>query len=57
MDVRGLDLRPEENIVKARGELSVFALYESEDKEAPLQWLEYALPFSGRWNARTVWRN
>ena len=47
MDVRGLELKPEENIVKARGELSVFVLYESEDTEAPVQWLEYALPFSG----------
>ena len=27
MDVRGLDLKPEENVVKARGELSVFVLY------------------------------
>ena len=47
MDIRGLDLKPEENTVKARGELSVFVLYEAEDTEAPVQWLEYALPFSG----------
>ena len=47
MDIRGLDLKPEENVVKARGELSVFVLYESEDTEAPVQWLEYSLPFSG----------
>ena len=47
MDVRGLDLKPEENVVKARGELSVFVLYGAEDTEAPVQWLEYSLPFSG----------
>lgn len=47
MDVRGLELKPEENVVKARGELAVFVLYESADTEAPVQWLEYALPFSG----------
>ena len=47
MDVRGLDLRPEENVVKARGELTVFVLYGAEDTEAPVQWLEYSLPFSG----------
>ena len=46
MDIRGLDLKPEENIVKARGELTVFVLYESEDTETPVQWLEYSLPFS-----------
>ena len=43
MDIRGLDLKPEENIVKARGELTVFVLYESEDTETPVQWLEYSL--------------
>ncbi len=46
-DVRGLEQKPEENMVKARGELSVFVLYESEDTEAPVQWLEYSVPFSG----------
>ena len=47
MDVRGLELKPEENTVKARGEVSVFVLYRSEEAETPIQWLEYALPFSG----------
>lgn len=47
MDVRGLELKPGENVVKARGELAVFVLYESQDTEAPVQWLEYTLPFSG----------
>ena len=30
IDVRGMDLRPEDNVVKARGELSVFVLYSGE---------------------------
>ena len=47
MEVRGLDLRPEENMVKAKGELSVFVLYAGEDEENPLQWAEYTIPFTG----------
>ena len=35
IDVRGMDLRPEDNVVKARGELSVFVLYSGEDEENP----------------------
>lgn len=46
IEVRGLDLRPEDNKVKAKGELSVFALYVGDDEENPLQWLEYSLPFN-----------
>ena len=47
IEVRGLDLRPEKDVVKAKGELSVFALYVGDDEGNPLQWLEYSLPFSG----------
>ena len=47
MDVRGLDLKPGENVVRARGELSIFVLYGAEDTETPVQWLEYSMPFSG----------
>ena len=46
IDVRGMELRPEDNVVKARGELSVFILYSGEDEENPLQWAEYVLPFN-----------
>ena len=46
IDVRGVDLRPEDNVIKARGELSVFVLYSGEDEENPLQWAEYVLPFN-----------
>lgn len=47
VEVRGLDLRPEDNVVKAKGELFVFTLYVGDDEGNPLQWLEYSLPFSG----------
>ncbi|MDO4272963.1 MAG: DUF3794 domain-containing protein [Eubacteriales bacterium] len=47
VEVRGLDLRPEDNVVKAKGELFVFSLYVGDDEGNPLQWLEYSLPFSG----------
>lgn len=46
-DVRGLDLRPEENKVRAKGELFVFALYVGDDEGRTVQWLEYSVPFSG----------
>ena len=46
IEVRGMDLRPEDNVIKARGELSVFVLYSGEDEENPLQWAEYVLPFN-----------
>lgn len=47
IEVRGLDLRPEDNMIKARGELFVFVLYVGDDEGNPLQWLEYTLPFNG----------
>lgn len=47
IEVRGLDLRPEENVVKVKGELAVFVLYVGDDEGNPLQWLEYSLPFGG----------
>ena len=46
IEVRGLDLRLEDNMIKARGELAVFVLYSGEDEENPLQWVEYVLPFN-----------
>ena len=46
-DVRGLDLRPEENSVKAKGELFIFALYTGDDESGTLQWIEHSIPFNG----------
>lgn len=45
ISVRGLDLRPENHLLRARGELAVFALYTGDDEGNTLQWVEYALPF------------
>ncbi len=47
IEVRGLDLRPEENVVKAKGELFVFALYTGDDESGTLQWVEHSIPFNG----------
>ena len=47
IEVRGLDLRPEENLVKAKGELFVFALYTGDDEGGTLQWVEHSIPFNG----------
>lgn len=47
IEVRGLDLRPEEHVVKAKGELAFFILYTGDDEKSSLQWQEYSLPFHG----------
>ena len=47
LEVRGLDLRPEENVVKAKGEIFLFALYKGDDEGGTLQWLEHSVPFTG----------
>ena len=48
MEIRGLDLRPEEDIVKAKGELAVFAMYTGDDEDNAVQWIEHSIPFSGQ---------
>lgn len=45
MEIRGLDLKPGENAIQVKGEISVFVLYEGTDAGRPIQWLEYSLPF------------
>lgn len=47
VQVRALELRPEQNLVRAKGELAVFVLYEGDDEGGTVQWLEYTLPFTG----------
>ena len=47
LEIRGLDLRPEQDQIKARGELAVFALYVGDEESGQMQWLEHALPFTG----------
>lgn len=43
LEVRGLDLRPEENVVKAKGELFLFALYRGDNEGETVQWLENSI--------------
>lgn len=52
IEARGIDLRPEDNVVKVKGELAVFVLYVGDDEGNPLQWLEYSLPFEGEVECR-----
>ena len=47
IEVRGLDLRPEEQKIKAKGELFIFVLYTGGDEGSSLQWLEHTIPFNG----------
>lgn len=47
IEARGIDLRPEDNAVKVKGELAIFVLYAGDDEGNPLQWMEYSLPFGG----------
>lgn len=47
MEIRGLELRPEEDRITAKGELFLFCLYAGDDPEQPLQWVEQAVPFHG----------
>lgn len=52
IEARGIDMRPEDNVVKVKGELAVFVLYVGDDEGNPLQWLEYSLPFEGEVECR-----
>ena len=46
-EVRALDLRPEDGMIRAKGELFVFVMYTGDDETGSLQWLEYSVPFTG----------
>lgn len=52
IEIRGLDLRPEENKIRAKGEMIVFILYAGEGEAESLQWLEYTLPFNREMECR-----
>lgn len=47
IEIRGLDIRADENKVIAKGELFVFVLYAGDDENNPLQWVEQSIPFQG----------
>ena len=45
VEVRGLDIRAENNRIAVKGELFLFALYRGNDETNSLQWLEQSIPF------------
>ena len=47
VQLRGMEVRMGENQLTLKGEAMVFALYEGEEEEEHLQWMESALPFTG----------
>ena len=47
MQLRGVEMRLVEQQLNIKGEALVFVLYEGEDEEEHLQWMETALPFAG----------
>lgn len=44
VEVRGLDIRPEEDRILLKGELFVFLLYQGDEDGNSLQWLEHSIP-------------
>lgn len=45
VEVRGMDIRAENDMIGVKGELFVFALYRGNDDNNSLQWLEHSVPF------------
>ena len=45
VEVRGLDIRPEEDHILLKGELFMFLLYRGDEDGNSLQWLEHSIPF------------
>lgn len=47
IEVRGVDIRAEEDKIVVKGELFAFALYSGDDDSNPLEWVEQAVAFTG----------
>ena len=47
VQLRGVEMRLVEHQLNIKGEALVFALYEGQDEDEHLQWMETALPFAG----------
>lgn len=45
VEVRGMDIRPEEDHILLKGELFMFLLYRGDEDGNSLQWLEHSIPF------------
>lgn len=47
LQLRGLELRMQENQLGVKGELILFVVYQGEDEVNPIQWFEQNIPFHG----------
>ena len=47
LQMRGLDLQIQEGRLGIKGELQLFVVYQGEDEQQPVQWLEQTMPFHG----------
>ncbi len=47
LQLRGLELQIQEGRIGVKGEMLMFAVYQSEDEHAMVQWMEQAVPFHG----------
>jgi hypothetical protein len=54
LSIRNIDTKLLDDKISLRGELLVFVLYSSEDEEAPIQWVENTIPFTGMIDASDV---
>lgn len=51
LQLRGLELRMQENQLAVKGELVLFVVYQGEDAGNPIQWFEQSVPFHGNLEA------
>jgi len=54
MILRGVTTRPMDKKMMLDGELMVFIIYQGEGENAPIQWLEESIPFSGEIEVQDV---
>ena len=47
IDVRSINTKLADGRIDVNGELQMFVLYEAEEENAPVQWIESTMPFSG----------
>ena len=47
LQLRGLELQIQEGRIGIKGEVLMFAVYQSEDEQAMVQWMEQIVPFQG----------
>lgn len=47
LQLRGLELQMQEGRIGIKGEVLLFAVYQSEDEQAMVQWMEQTVPFQG----------